>query len=101
MNKKTHFVIIAGESSGDIHGAQIMKNLRYQNPNISFSGLGGPKMAKEGFSSLVSINRLAIMGFCEVLKNICWNPIGPTYLFIPGLIGAPPTSRNDSCHQAC
>lgn len=72
MNKKTHFVIIAGESSGDIHGAQIMKNLRYQNPDISFSGLGGPKMAKEGFSSLVSINRLAIMGFWEVLKNICF-----------------------------
>ena len=70
MKKNKHFIIIAGESSGDEHGAQLMKNLQYEIPNISFSGLGGPKMARAGFVSLVSMDRLAIMGFWEVLKNI-------------------------------
>jgi len=70
MNQNKNFIIIAGESSGDGHGAQLMKNLRRENSNISFSGLGGPKMKKEGFNSLVPIHRLAVMGFGEVLKNI-------------------------------
>ena len=70
QNKKKHFIIIAGESSGDGHGAQLIKNLRRTNPEISFSGLGGPKMEGEGFCSLVPMDRLAVMGFGEVLKNI-------------------------------
>ena len=70
MNKNKHFIIIAGESSGDEHGAQLIKGLRHQVPEASFSGLGGPKMEKAGFVSLVSMDKLAIMGFWEVLKNI-------------------------------
>ena len=68
--KKKHFIIIAGESSGDAHGAQLIKNLVEENPTISFSGLGGPKMEKQGFHSLVPMRRLAVMGFWEVIKNI-------------------------------
>ena len=70
QNKKKHFIIIAGESSGDGHGAQLIKNLQHNNPEISFSGLGGPKMEGVGFYSLAPMDRLAIMGFGEVLKNI-------------------------------
>ena len=70
QNKKKHFVIIVGESSGDVHGAQLIKNLQYDNPGIFFSGLGGPEMEKEGFVSLVPMHRLAVMGFWEVFKKI-------------------------------
>ena len=70
QNKKKHFIIIAGESSGDGHGAQLIKNLRRNDSTILFSGLGGPEMEKEGFCSLVSIDRLAVMGFWEVLKML-------------------------------
>ena len=68
--KKKHFIIIAGESSGDCHGAHLIENIQCENPQISFSGLGGPEMEKFGFRSLVPINRLAVMGFWEVLKKL-------------------------------
>jgi len=70
QNKKKHFVIIAGESSGDMHGAQLIKNLQHKNPKISFSGLGGPEMEKTGFVSLVPMHLLAVMGFWEVFKKV-------------------------------
>ena len=71
MNQpKQHVVIIAGESSGDLHGAHLIRYIKQQNPRIVFSGLGGIKMEQEGFSSLVPITKLAVMGFWEVLKNI-------------------------------
>ena len=62
--------MIAGESSGDMHGAKIIWHLQKANPSITFSGLGGEKMQALGFSSLVSIDMLAVMGFWEVLKKI-------------------------------
>ena len=65
-----HFVIIAGEPSGDFHGSKIIANIKTLNPLISFSGLGGPLMKQEGLVSLESINKLAVMGFGEVLKNL-------------------------------
>ena len=71
MNRpKQHVVIIAGESSGDLHGAHLIHYIKQQNPKVVFSGLGGIKMEQEGFQSLVPITKLAIMGFWEVLKNI-------------------------------
>ena len=71
MNQRKHnLVIIAGESSGDLHGAHLMHHMKKINPKIVFSGLGGQKMKEEGLSSLFPIKKLAVMGFWEVLKNI-------------------------------
>ncbi len=61
---------MAGEASGDLHGYRLMQEIKKKLPLISFRGVGGPKMASFGLKSLVPFERLAIMGFGEVLKNI-------------------------------
>ena len=63
------YFIIAGELSGDLHGGHLMKEMLALNPNICFEGIGGPLMQKQGLSSLVSLDKMAVMGFFEVLKK--------------------------------
>ena len=63
--------VIAGESSGDILSADLMKSLLLQNPNISFFGVGGEEMKKiKSFKSLFNISDIAVMGFSEIIKNL-------------------------------
>ena len=64
------YFIIAGESSGDFHASHLMKELKRLDNSVSFYGLGGALMAREGLDSLVDINKMAVMGFWEVLKNL-------------------------------
>jgi lipid-A-disaccharide synthase len=69
-NKTPHIYLIAGEASGDFLGAQLMKALKKQNPNMQFSGVGGELMAAEGLYSLFSMNDLSVMGVMEVLPKL-------------------------------
>ena len=70
-NKKTNkYYFIAGEASGDLHGGNIIKEIKKEHPHSSFLGIGGPKMEKEGMRSIVSIEKLAVLGFWEVFKNL-------------------------------
>jgi lipid-A-disaccharide synthase len=62
--------LIAGEPSGDMLGARLMRALKEQNPSISFAGVGGDNMEKEGMTSLFNITDLAIMGLVEVIPSI-------------------------------
>ena len=64
------YFIIAGESSGDFHASNLMKELKKLDDSISFCGLGGALMTREGLVSLADINKMAVMGFWEVLKNL-------------------------------
>lgn len=64
-----NYFIIAGEASGDMHAGHLMHEMKRLNPNLTFSGIGGNIMQREGLASLVHIDKMAIMGFWEVLKN--------------------------------
>ena len=68
MKKKV--LIIAGEPSGDLHGAGLIRELKKINPEIEYFGVGGNKLKQEGMNLLFSIEKLSFMGFYEVLKNL-------------------------------
>jgi lipid-A-disaccharide synthase len=63
--------LIATEESGDRLGAHLMKVLRQRlGDAVSFEGVGGLAMAKEGLKSLFPIEELSIIGFSAVIKQL-------------------------------
>ena len=52
MSQPRKFFIIAGEVSGDIHGALLMDAMKQANPTCEFSGIGGHQMELNGLASL-------------------------------------------------
>lgn len=62
--------IIAGEASGDLIGAQLVKSLLALNPKIEIWAWGGNLMQKEGAVIRKNYSELAFMGFTEVVKNL-------------------------------
>ena len=65
-----HLFISAGEPSGDLHGANLLKALRRLDPSIKCVGFGGERMRAAGFTLLYSLTKLAVMGFLGVFLNI-------------------------------
>ncbi|WP_100655877.1 lipid-A-disaccharide synthase [Alteromonas flava] len=70
MSASLHIGIIAGEPSGDVLAAGLMRELKLQHPNIRFSGIGGRHMLAQGMHSLVDMEELSVMGLVEVLSRI-------------------------------
>jgi len=62
--------IVAGEASGDVLGARLMRAIRARVPGARFAGIGGARMAEEGFESLFPMQELALMGLAEVLPKL-------------------------------
>lgn len=62
--------MVAGEASGDVLGAQLMRALRRQRAEIEFVGVGGTQMEAEGLVSLESIDRFSFNGFLEPIKRL-------------------------------
>ncbi|MDY0151055.1 MAG: lipid-A-disaccharide synthase [Candidatus Cloacimonas sp.] len=70
MHKAYKIFWLAGESSGDLHSALIMKSLNDKIPGLTHIGIGGPRMQAQGLKPLFPFNRFAVMGFVEVLKHL-------------------------------
>jgi len=66
----TRIAIVAGESSGDLLGSGLIRALREQIPDAEFYGIGGPAMIEAGFNSWHPMEKLSVMGFAEVLKDL-------------------------------
>ncbi|MGD9544228.1 MAG: lipid-A-disaccharide synthase [Methylocystis sp.] len=62
--------LVAGESSGDQLGAALMRALRAARPEISFAGVGGEAMTREGLVSLFALEEIAVMGLAPVLARL-------------------------------
>ncbi len=67
---KKRIIIVAGEPSGDLHAANLVKAIKSINPQTEFFGLGGKKMEEAGVEVLFNLANLAVVGFVEVLKNL-------------------------------
>jgi lipid-A-disaccharide synthase len=63
-------LMIAGEASGDLHGAGVVRELRAMRPGLDVFGIGGDNMKKEGMDVVVHISRVAVMGFVEVVRHL-------------------------------
>ena len=68
-NKK-NILVIAGEVSGDLIGASLIKELKKTDPALMFYGIGGDKMLAEGMEVSYHINQMAFLGFVEVIKHL-------------------------------
>ncbi|UZO81286.1 lipid-A-disaccharide synthase [Aquimarina sp. ERC-38] len=64
------YYLLAGEASGDLHGSNLMKSLKKEDPEAVFQFWGGDLMQDQGGTLVKHYKELAFMGFAEVLKNI-------------------------------
>ncbi|HEY1114117.1 MAG TPA: lipid-A-disaccharide synthase [Chitinophagaceae bacterium] len=64
------YYIIAGEASGDLHGSNLIKELRRQDPQAEVRCWGGDLMAAAGGEVVKHYRDLAFMGFAEVVRNL-------------------------------
>lgn len=64
------FALVAGEISGDILGAALIRALRARYPQATFYGVAGPRMIAAGCEAIESIESLSLMGIAEVLPAL-------------------------------
>jgi lipid-A-disaccharide synthase len=62
--------LVAAEPSGDNLGAKLIAALRKRDPAVEFAGIGGERMAGEGFRTLFPIGDLSVMGLVEVIPKL-------------------------------
>ncbi|MBL9037783.1 MAG: lipid-A-disaccharide synthase [Archangium sp.] len=63
-------LVVAGEASGDRHGADVVAALRRLRPEVRFFGMGGPSLAAQGVELIHGSHEISVMGIAEVLPKI-------------------------------
>lgn len=72
-----NYLVIAGDPSGDIHAANLIREIKKRDSEARFTGIGGPEMRKAGLDSIIPMKQVSVVGFWEVAKK---------YFFFKGLI---------------
>lgn len=63
-------LLVAGEPSGDLHGAALVAQLRARRPDLEVVGIGGPRLRAAGMQVLVDTEHVATMGFTETFGTL-------------------------------
>ncbi|MDY0390607.1 lipid-A-disaccharide synthase [Desulfobulbus oligotrophicus] len=63
-------MIVAGEASGDLHGANLVRAMREQSPELRFYGMGGIELERAGVELLYDAAKLAVVGAVEVFSHL-------------------------------
>jgi len=66
---KKSILIVAGEVSGDLHAAKVVRAVKERAPDTVFWGIGGDDMRAEGVELLEHTDQMSVMGLAEVLKH--------------------------------
>ncbi|MBI4024331.1 MAG: lipid-A-disaccharide synthase [Verrucomicrobia bacterium] len=61
--------LLAGEASGDLRGAELIRALKTRDSSLRFCGMGGVQMRAEGMEILADLTGLAVIGIVEVFKH--------------------------------
>ncbi len=69
-NQSTEVLVVAGEASGDLHGANLIRALKQSAPGLSISAMGGSEMKAAGARILHDISSVSVMGLTEVLGKL-------------------------------
>jgi len=62
--------IVAGETSGDLLGADLIRAIKRDHPHAEFIGLAGPLMQEQGAQSIAEMEKISIMGIAGVIKSL-------------------------------
>lgn len=82
-------MIVAGEASGDIYGAELVREALKLDPRLHFSGIGGARMREAGVETLVDSAQMAVVGLIEVIRH--FDVIASAFTRLKRiLLGAPP-----------
>ena len=67
--KNKTIMIVAGEASGDMHGARLVREMLKIDPSLNFYGIGGNRMQDAGVKLLVNVAETAVVGLTEVISK--------------------------------
>jgi lipid-A-disaccharide synthase len=67
---KQTLLVIAGEDSGDLHGAEVLRELKSRRPELRIIGVGGSRMTPLLDRKLADVKDLAVVGFFEVIRHL-------------------------------
>jgi len=65
-----HVLIVAGEASGDLHGANLVKAMKRLDPGVTIQGIGGIMMEEAGVDILIPSSEMAVVGLIEVFARL-------------------------------
>jgi len=63
-------LVIAGETSGDNHAAKLVREMKNIKSDLQFFGIGGDALENEGVDLIEHLDRMAVMGFFEIVRHI-------------------------------
>lgn len=63
-------MLVAGEASGDLHGSNLVRAARELAPDLSFYGVGGPRLEQAGMDLMFDLEHMSLMGLTEVFSGL-------------------------------